>query len=183
MLGETDEWAHERRYDQYLDSAWRGDRFLRHLWEAAQADPDYRGKTALLVTTDHGRGAARRDWPHHGKDVPAAERIWMAALGPDDAGARGARRHHGDPVAARGLGRGSPGSRLPHRRPEGRAASARPRSLIGLGPPARLAQGFFFFGVGVRSTSALNWSKSREGNPAEFVSRQSCIPGRPSRAS
>ena len=82
MLGETDEWAHERRYDQYLDSAWRSDRFLRRLWEAAQALPDYRGRTALLVTTDHGRGAAPKDWPHHGKDVPAAERIWMAALGP-----------------------------------------------------------------------------------------------------
>jgi Type I phosphodiesterase / nucleotide pyrophosphatase len=82
MLGETDEWAHERRYDQYLDSAWRGDRFLQRLWEAAQADPDYRGKTALLVTTDHGRGDTPRDWPHHGKDVPAAERIWMAVLGP-----------------------------------------------------------------------------------------------------
>jgi Type I phosphodiesterase / nucleotide pyrophosphatase len=82
MLGETDEWAHERRYDQYLDAAWRGDRFLRRLWEAAQSDPDYRGKTALLVATDHGRGATPRDWPDHGKDVPAAERIWMAVLGP-----------------------------------------------------------------------------------------------------
>jgi phosphopentomutase len=82
MLGETDEWAHGRRYDQYLDAAWRSDRFLKHLWEAAQADPDYRSKTALLVTTDHGRGSTPRDWPHHGKDVPVAERIWMALLGP-----------------------------------------------------------------------------------------------------
>jgi hypothetical protein len=82
MLGETDEWAHARRYDQYLDAAWRGDRFLRRLWETAQSHPDYRGRTALLVATDHGRGATPRDWPHHGKDVPAAERIWMAVLGP-----------------------------------------------------------------------------------------------------
>jgi hypothetical protein len=82
MLGETDEWAHERRYDQYLDAAWRGDRFVRRLWDAAQADPDYRGKTALVLATDHGRGATPRDWTDHGKKVPAAERIWMAALGP-----------------------------------------------------------------------------------------------------
>ena len=82
MLGETDEWAHDRRYDQYLDAAWRADRFVRRLWEAAQSDPDSRGKTALLLATDHGRGATPRDWPNHGKEVPAAERIWMAALGP-----------------------------------------------------------------------------------------------------
>jgi hypothetical protein len=65
-----------------LDAAWRGDRFLNRLWDAAQADPDYRGTTALLVATDHGRGATPRDWTDHGKDVPAAERIWMAVLGP-----------------------------------------------------------------------------------------------------
>ena len=29
MLGDTDEWAHERRYDLYLDAAHRGDRFIQ----------------------------------------------------------------------------------------------------------------------------------------------------------
>jgi hypothetical protein len=83
MLGETDEWAHERRYDLYLDAAWRADRFIRRLWEAAEALEQYSGKTALVVTTDHGRGAGPADWPDHGRDVPAAERIWIAVLGPD----------------------------------------------------------------------------------------------------
>lgn len=83
MLGDTDEWAHERRYDLYLDAAWRGDRFIQRLWETAQALEQYAGRTALLVTTDHGRGAAPADWTDHGRDVPAAERIWIAALGPD----------------------------------------------------------------------------------------------------
>jgi len=83
MLGETDEWAHGRRYDLYLDAAWRGDRFVRRLWETAQSLPAYRGQTALLLATDHGRGDTGRDWTDHGRDVPAAERIWMAALGPD----------------------------------------------------------------------------------------------------
>jgi hypothetical protein len=83
MLGDTDEWAHERRYDLYLDAAWRADRFIRRLWETAQALEQYAGRTALLVTTDHGRGAAPADWTDHGRDVPAAERIWIAALGPD----------------------------------------------------------------------------------------------------
>jgi hypothetical protein len=80
---ETDEWAHERRYDLYLDAAHRSDRFLRRLWETAQSLPAYRGQTALVVATDHGRGDTPRDWTDHGERVPAAERIWMAVMGPD----------------------------------------------------------------------------------------------------
>jgi hypothetical protein len=82
MLGETDEWAHGRRYDLYLDAAWRNDRFVQRLWETAQSMPEYRGRTALIVATDHGRGDTASDWTSHGEKVPAADRIWMAALGP-----------------------------------------------------------------------------------------------------
>ncbi len=82
MLGETDEWAHERRYDLYLDAAWRGDRFIRLLWETAQATPGMRGRTALVLATDHGRGDGASDWTDHGRRVPAARRIWMAVMGP-----------------------------------------------------------------------------------------------------
>jgi len=82
MLGETDEWAHGRRYDLYLESAQRNDRFIRRLWETAQAMPDYANRTALLVATDHGRGDTGKDWTDHGQKVPASDRIWIAALGP-----------------------------------------------------------------------------------------------------
>lgn len=82
MLGETDEWAHGRRYDLYLDAAQRNDRFIRRLWETAQAMPEYANRTALVVTTDHGRGNTVKDWTSHGRDVAAAERIWIAVMGP-----------------------------------------------------------------------------------------------------
>jgi type I phosphodiesterase/nucleotide pyrophosphatase len=82
MLGETDEWAHGGRYDLYLDAAFRSDRFLARLWDRLQALPQYRGRTTLIVTTDHGRGATPSDWTDHGRDVPAAETTWMAMLGP-----------------------------------------------------------------------------------------------------
>src|SRR5579871_4044270 len=82
-LGETDEWGHGRRYDLYLESAHKSDRFLAELWQAVQEIPQYRDKTALVITTDHGRGATRVDWTDHGKDVPGAEFIWNAVLGPD----------------------------------------------------------------------------------------------------
>jgi hypothetical protein len=82
-LGETDEWGHGRRYDLYLDAANKADRFLADLWAWLQKDPQYRDKTALLITTDHGRGSTRADWTDHGKTVPGAEFIWIAVMGPD----------------------------------------------------------------------------------------------------
>lgn len=82
MLGETDEWAHGRRYDLYLDAAWRNDRFIRRLWETAQSLPGYAGHTALVIATDHGRGNTGQSWTSHGRDVPEADRIWMAVMGP-----------------------------------------------------------------------------------------------------
>jgi len=83
MLGEGDEWAHEGRYDLYLDATLRADRFIERIWKAAQGMPEYSRRTSLLVTTDHGRGATTADWTKHGRDVAAAERTWIAVLGPD----------------------------------------------------------------------------------------------------
>jgi hypothetical protein len=82
-LGETDEWGHGRRYDLYLDAAHKADVFLARLWKELQAMPEYRDKTSLVISTDHGRGAAVENWTDHGADVPGAEFIWMAAIGPD----------------------------------------------------------------------------------------------------
>jgi hypothetical protein len=82
-LGETDDWAHARRYDLYLDAAQRNDRYLRELWTAVQTLPEYANRTSLVVTTDHGRGETRADWISHGKDVPGSDQIWIAVLGPD----------------------------------------------------------------------------------------------------
>lgn len=85
MLGETDEWAHSGRYDLYLDAAQRADRFISDLWGLADSLPQYRGRTALVITTDHGRGNGAR-WTDHGREVPEAERIWIAILAPNRVG-------------------------------------------------------------------------------------------------
>ena len=82
-LGETDDWAHAGRYDLYLDAARRSDDFLRRLWEAIEKNPHYAGKTALVVTTDHGRGTGREGWKSHGAKLPGCDRIWIAVMGPD----------------------------------------------------------------------------------------------------
>ena len=82
-FGETDDWAHDGRYDLYLDSARRTDDYIRRLWEAVQALPDYRDKTTLILSSDHGRGDDGTTWRSHGSDIDGAERIWLAVLGPD----------------------------------------------------------------------------------------------------
>ena len=81
--GETDEWAHNGRYDLVLASAHAVDGFIRELWDTMQAMPEYRGKTTFLITTDHGRGSGEENWKHHDWNVAGAEDMWIAALGPD----------------------------------------------------------------------------------------------------
>jgi hypothetical protein len=82
-LGETDEFAHMGRFDNYLRAANRFDTHLRILWDTVQLLPDYRGTTTLIVTTDHGRGDAPVEWKSHGAKIKGSERIWIGVLGPD----------------------------------------------------------------------------------------------------
>jgi hypothetical protein len=82
-FGETDDWAHEGDYAQYLNAAHRVDYYLRMLWETVQSMPEYRGKTTLIFSPDHGRGSGHRNWRNHGEEIPDSKYIWMAFLGPD----------------------------------------------------------------------------------------------------
>jgi len=81
-LGNTDEFAHSGEYDLYLDAIHHADRWIKEIWELVESDPFYKGKTALLITTDHGRGyATGGKWQSHGSQVPHANEIWMAGIG------------------------------------------------------------------------------------------------------
>ena len=81
-FNDTDSWAHEGRYDRLLDAYTQSDRWLEQLWTWLQSQPDYRGRTHLLITTDHGRGQTGDGWRHHGEKYPEAERVWMAFVTP-----------------------------------------------------------------------------------------------------
>jgi hypothetical protein len=81
-FGETDEWAHSGRYADYLDAARRTDRFVETLWTTLQSMDAYRGRTTLIVATDHGRGSGPSEWKNHGKDTAGSGAIWTAILGP-----------------------------------------------------------------------------------------------------
>jgi hypothetical protein len=81
-LGETDDWAHGGRYDRVLETYARSDQYLKELWTWLQADPEYRGRTHILITTDHGRGHTTTDWRNHGAKVEGAQHVWMAFISP-----------------------------------------------------------------------------------------------------
>lgn len=80
---ETDDFAHGGEYGAYLNAAHYTDRFIAELWDYLQTDPQYKDKTTLIITTDHGRGITEEEWKHHGIKISHADEIWMAILGPD----------------------------------------------------------------------------------------------------
>ena len=82
--GETDEWAHAGQYKSYLDAAHQFDAWVKDIWNYLQQDPQYKNKTSLLITVDHGRGDKIKDqWTSHGSDISDAHEIWFAVMGPD----------------------------------------------------------------------------------------------------
>ena len=100
--GDTDNFAHDGRYGQYIKAIHRSDRFIAQLWHFLQNDPQYKDKTTLIITTDHGRGEVpQAAWKHHGSaaymasgnhedyaqyietGIVGSNQIWIAVIGPD----------------------------------------------------------------------------------------------------
>ena len=81
--GETDEWAHHGNYRTYLDAAHQVDAWIKQIWDFLQNDPQYKNKTAIFITTDHGRGDKNKEeWTSHGQSIADAYQIWFAVMGP-----------------------------------------------------------------------------------------------------
>lgn len=97
--GETDDFAHDGKYDEYVFAANRTDRFIGELWELIQATPSHTDNTVLFVAVDHGRGSDPIEtWQHHASKtsvsgymsslsqyengIEGSEAVWMAAIGP-----------------------------------------------------------------------------------------------------
>ena len=81
--GETDEWGHSGHYRSYLDAARQVDDWIKEIWEYIQSDPQYRNKTTIFITTDHGRGdKIKTEWTSHGSKIEGSNEIWFAVMGP-----------------------------------------------------------------------------------------------------
>lgn len=102
-FNDTDDLSHNQRYDRVLDALHALDGFLAELSAVLDSVPQYRGRTTVILTTDHGRGRTPADWSDHGGEVAGAEDIWLAVWGPDTRGggeARGGPRLEQASVAA-----------------------------------------------------------------------------------
>jgi hypothetical protein len=82
-FNETDEHGHGGRYDQYLRAATKADQLISDLWTYMQHQPEYKGKTTLIITTDHGRGNGKNNWKRHSLFARGSRQIWFAVIGPD----------------------------------------------------------------------------------------------------
>ncbi len=82
--GETDDFGHDGKYDEYLHAANRTSQWISELWEYLQSQSFYRGNTTMVITTDHGRGTNPfHSWRRHGRSVKGSDETWLAVLGPD----------------------------------------------------------------------------------------------------
>lgn len=79
--GETDEWAHAGKYKSYLDAAHQVDAWIADLWNTIQLMPEYKNKTVLLFTVDHGRGVGEK-WTSHKNNIEHSDETWFAFMGP-----------------------------------------------------------------------------------------------------
>lgn len=98
--GETDDFAHDGHYDQYIIAANKTDRFISELWQLLQSIKQYKNNTNIFITVDHGRGESPiESWQHHASKlamqgymkalaeyengIVGSEDVWFAAMGPD----------------------------------------------------------------------------------------------------
>jgi len=81
-LGETDDWAHDRRYDRVLWAIQYFDQALQRIFDFVEHTPEYKDKALVVITSDHGRGSTAEDWHGHGSKVVGAEQIWLGIFGP-----------------------------------------------------------------------------------------------------
>ncbi len=82
-LVETDNFGHEGNYANTLNSANIADAWIADLWNMLQSMPGYKGRTTLLLLTDHGRGdKIKAQWKDHDATIEGADEIWFAAIGP-----------------------------------------------------------------------------------------------------
>jgi len=81
-LDGTDHHAHRGGYSEYLDYAHLADSMINELWAWTQSNENYRDKTTLIITTDHGRGR-NKSWKTHGRWAFGSNQMWFAVIGPD----------------------------------------------------------------------------------------------------
>jgi len=78
--------AHTGAYSLYLEGIRRTDRLCGEIWQMIESDPEYKGRTTMLVLPDFGRdsdfSASGNGFQHHRTGDPLSRTTWMMAMGP-----------------------------------------------------------------------------------------------------
>ena len=78
--------AHAGSYSLYVDAIRRTDRLCGELWKAIRAEPEYAGKTTMLILPDFGRdsdlNSSGNGFQHHRTGDALSRTTWMMAMGP-----------------------------------------------------------------------------------------------------
>lgn len=75
--------AHSGAYSLYIDAIQRADRLVAELWQEIETNPEYAGRTTLLLLPDFGRDADGEacGFQHHRTGSAMARTTWMLAMG------------------------------------------------------------------------------------------------------
>jgi hypothetical protein len=78
--------AHTGAYSLYLEGIRRTDRLCAEIWQMIESDPEYKGRTTMLILPDFGRdsdfSASGNGFQHHRTGDPLSRTTWMLAMGP-----------------------------------------------------------------------------------------------------
>ena len=78
--------AHAGAYSQYIEGIRRTDRLCAELSKAIDEDPEYAGRTTLLILPDFGRDAdddsGGNGFQHHRTGDALSRTTWLMAIGP-----------------------------------------------------------------------------------------------------
>src|SRR5690349_17741595 len=78
--------AHAGTYSLYVEGIRRTDRLCTEVWKMIESEPEYGGKTTLLVLPDFGRDAdadpGGNGFQHHRTGDPLSRTTWLMAVGP-----------------------------------------------------------------------------------------------------
>jgi arylsulfatase A-like enzyme len=78
--------AHSGTFSLYVDAIQKSDRLCSDIWKMIQSEPEYAGKTTMLILPDFGRDsdseAGGNGFQHHRTGDAGSRTTWMMALGP-----------------------------------------------------------------------------------------------------
>jgi hypothetical protein len=78
--------AHAGTYSLYVEGIRRTDRLCSEMWKTIESEPEYTGKTTLLVLPDFGRDADNdaggNGFQHHRTGDALSRTTWLIAMGP-----------------------------------------------------------------------------------------------------